>query len=91
MNKILTEEDQLKIKKDKIIISKRKYRNSEKGHKEHRVWDWEFKNKIICDYDAIYDIVMNAMIVVVFVGFYVMFVILKMYWIANYVILFKKK
>lgn len=49
-----------KIRKDKNKIWKRNYRNSEKGHKEHRLWDWEFKSKIICDYDALYDIVMNT-------------------------------
>jgi hypothetical protein len=59
INKIKKDKEE-KEKKDKIIASKRRYRNSEKGHKEHRIWDWEFKNKIICDYNAVYDIVMNT-------------------------------
>tara|TARA_R110000824_G_scaffold399504_1_gene605032 strand:- start:269 stop:646 length:378 start_codon:yes stop_codon:yes gene_type:complete len=59
INKI-KEDEKEKIRKEKKIISKRKYRNSEKGHREHRRWDWQFKNKIICDYDAIYDIVMET-------------------------------
>ena len=38
----------------------KKKRLFQKGHREHRRWDWQFKNKIICDYDAIYDIVMET-------------------------------
>tara|TARA_R110000737_G_scaffold329981_1_gene345432 strand:- start:552 stop:935 length:384 start_codon:yes stop_codon:yes gene_type:complete len=48
------------LKKQRKKVSRRTYRNSEKGHREHRIWDWQFKNKIICDYDTLYDIVMNT-------------------------------
>ena len=36
MNLAIKKDKEEKEKKDKIIASKRKYRNSEKGHKEHR-------------------------------------------------------
>ena len=60
MDKAIANEVKEKIKKEKIRASKLRYRNSEKGHKEHRIWDWKYKNKIICDYEAVYDIVMNT-------------------------------
>jgi hypothetical protein len=49
-----------KTKRLNKLVHRRNYRNSEKGHKKHRIWDWEFKNKIVGDYDVLYDIVQNT-------------------------------
>ena len=49
-----------KTKRLNKLVHKRNYRNSEKGHKTHRIWDWKFNNKIICDHEVLYDIVQHT-------------------------------
>ena len=50
----------LKSKHARTLVHKRKYRNSEKGHKTHRLWSWRFESKIVGDLEALYDIVQNT-------------------------------
>ncbi len=50
----------LKSKHARTLTHKRKYRNSEKGHKAHRLWSWRFESKIVGDHEALYDIVQNT-------------------------------
>ena len=45
---------------DNTLKARRKYRNSEKGHRNHRIWDWKNKYKIIGDLDAMYEILQNT-------------------------------
>lgn len=40
----------------KTPLKHRMWRCSPSGHKSHRISDWKLKFKIICDYNAIYDI-----------------------------------
>ena len=47
-------------KKLRHKICKKRWRDSEKGHKKHRLWNWENHSKIIGDLPVYYDILMET-------------------------------